>query len=189
MASLFGSGNNGYYGGSPEELRRKRSLEKVKKVILSSQEPLTPYICRILFACMIGVTVVDLAVEVLRSTVGGQKMETEAFLLRLSWSAMVIWGFFAVILIILSMIQLIRNLKFGYEERIYRFKDELEPGEQLSDFDLVKIPESDIDKHALTLYSRVIPGKTFDRYRRYLFVSIAGLLIFTLLYLVLNIAF
>ena len=181
--AYFSSGRNPM-GETPEERSKKKSLRKAQNYLRSSREPMIPFFCKILYWGMIIAPIVDIIMEIGLQVNAENKLSAGAFCLRLSWSALVIWGAFAILLIILSDIQLVRNVKYGYEERVYRFKDEMKPDERLEDFDRVEIPESEIDRDAMTLYSKVIPGGTRAKYLRYVLVAGIGTGVLALLYLI-----
>jgi hypothetical protein len=184
MANFFSSGNRGFYGESADERRKRRQIEKLQRVLRSSREPMIPFLCKLLFWGMIIMSVLDLIMEIGTQVNAEKKLSAADFCYRVSWSLLLIWGFFAIILIILSGIQLIRIRTSGYEERIYRFKDELRPEESLSDYDRVEVPESELDRDALTLYSKEVPGSTRTRYLRYLIIAGTGLAVIAAAFLI-----
>ena len=188
MADFFTSGSRNAMGESPEERQKRRSLRKAQRVLRSSREPMIPFFCKIFFFAMIAMPILDLVMEIGLQIQAEKKLPVGAFLLRLSWSAFVIWGFFAMFLVLLSAIQLVRNAKYGYEERVYRFKDEMGEGEHPEDFDQVEYPTSEKDREAMTLYSKVIPGGTKARYLRYVLIAGIGTGVLGLFYLICRIA-
>lgn len=186
MAEFFSRGNP--YEGSAER-KRQRQLRKVQKVLLSSRESMAAFFAKLLFPLMFIApavnTVMELALELRRE----EKLGAAAVLTRISWSCLLIYGAFALALAVLSLIQLVRVRKFGYEERIYRFKDDLKAGESLSDFDRVELPETELDRDSLTLCSRAVPGGTQARYIRYLLFAAGGTAALGLFYLICRLCF
>ena len=164
---------------------RDRISQKRRKVIRSAHEPLIPFICRILFVCMIGAPVLDIVMELVTRSGSENPSPVRQFAVTLSWSALVIWLFFAAILLILAYFMLIRTVRNGYVDRKYYFEDEIPKGEQLSSFDQEEQPEIDPVKDAdLILYSKPVSYDTKKKYLRYILISGIGSLVLAAVYFI-----
>ncbi len=186
MAGFFSGGDP--YEGS-EERRKRRELRKLQKVLVSSRESMISFLTKISFICLFIITAMNVIMEIGMQANAEKKLGAGEFLTRLSGSLFLIWGVFALIIIVLSIIQLVRNASSGYEEREYRFRDNLKEGERLSDFDRVEAPESERDRDALTLYSRELPGGTRAKYLKYILAAGGGAAAAGLFYLICRLVF
>lgn len=181
--SGFGSARDAEYN----ERDRDRATRKRRKVIRSAHEPMIPFFCSLLFYCMIGAPLLDLLVELVTAFRGTNPAHGMHLAVTIVWSVLVIWVFFAVMLVILSDIQLVRTVKNGYEERVYYFEDEIPKGTSISEYERVEQPEIDASKDAdLILYSKKADYDTRKKYLRYVLISGGGAAILGVLYFVLK---
>ena len=164
---------------------RDRAAAKRRRFIRSAHEPLIPFFCRLLFVCMIVAPVLDLIMEFARKAAGNVSSSDAGFAVVVSWSALVIWCFFAVFVLILSGVQLIRMARFGYEEKKYLFEDEIPAGTEPGRYKRVDQPEIDGNKTPeLILYAGkpdYDPGK---RYRFYAAAAAGGAAVLALVYFI-----
>ncbi len=184
--SFFGFGRMG--STREDELNerdRDRISRKRRRVIRSAHEPLIPFVCRVLFICMIAAPAADLLLEIATRTKRINPPGAAEFAVTLSWSALVIWLFFAVILIVLADIMLIRIVKSGYTDRKYYFEDEIPQGESIAGYEQEEQPEIDPDKDPdLILYSAPVSYDTRKKYLRYIVIAGGGSLILALIYFI-----
>ena len=106
-------------------------------------------------------------------------MTFPVYLLRVSWSAFMIWIFFAAILAGVSIIQLYRVTYKGYEELEYRFADEIESSSEIAEY---KVVDGSDDDPEMTLYARPAKVSAWDRYSRYIKICAVGTLVLGALY-------
>ena len=161
----------------------KRAARKSRKVIKSARQPLIPLLCRILFVCMIAFTAADMVMEIAGRMKQAHPAPLKQFAVTLSWSALVTWGFFALLLVVMADIMLIRTVRSGYQDRKYYFKDEIPEDEPLSAYEQEEQPEIDPVKDAdLILYSRPEKYDTRMKYLRYVLIAGGGALLLALIY-------
>ena len=118
-----------YYNREREAERREKqeqkSERKRRKVIRANYEPLLPVIVKELFWAMLILLPVTLLVEIIVTIQDKRTSGPAAFFLRSSQSRLAVWLFFAVPLLALCLIQLIRVCYYGYKEKTYKFSDEI----------------------------------------------------------------
>ncbi len=171
-----------------EELNRRdrnRADRKRRNIVRSAHEPLIPFICRILFILMIGVLCIDVFMEIVTHALGRNPAAGASLAGTIFWSALVIWLFFGVPLLILADIQLVRIWKFGYVEKKYYFRDEISGEADRNGYEPVEQPEIDMEKSPeLRLYAKNVGEEARKRYLRYVVITGVGTLILAVGYLV-----
>ena len=164
---------------------RDRLAQKRRRIIRSSHEPLIPFVCKVLFVCMIGAPIADIVMELVTRSRRVNPPSGAEFAVTLSWSVLVIWLFFGLFLIVLADIQLFRTVKKGYVDRKYYFEDEIPRGESVSTYEQEVQPEIDPVKDAdLILYSKPVKYDTRKRYFRYVIISGGGAVILAVIYFI-----
>ncbi len=133
------------------ESHRERRIRKVDKI---NKTPIIPATCRILFWCMIVLTTVAAPLEASTSLRFGPKLAPVDLLLRVNKTALVVWSFFAALLVAASVVQLLR-IHRGYVETMYKMN-----------------PSGDYSK------TEQIAPNPARKYRRFILVAIAGILVF-----------
>lgn len=106
-----------------KEKREKKDLKRRRNVIRAEYEPLFPAFFGILYRAMLLLPAVDLLAE-LAVRMRGQTDWIE-FFSRWGWSAFAIWIVFGGAVILLCVCQLLRGRLTGYEEKQYRFAEEI----------------------------------------------------------------
>jgi hypothetical protein len=139
------------------ESNRERRIRKADKVY---NTPIIPATCRILFWCMIALTAIAAALEVITCLRFVSYLGTFDFLLRVNMTALVVWSFFAAFLVAISVAQLLR-IRRGHVET--RYKANL------------------IGNYSST---RQVVANPQEKYRRYIGVAAAGIALLGGLYLV-----
>ena len=179
----FGRMGNSFRDDEANARDKDRANQKRRKVIRSAHEPLIPFFCKILFICMITAPMLDVLMELVTHFRGTNPMRGAQFAVTLSWSILVIWLFFGIILLILADIQLIRTVKYGYVDRVYYFEDEIPKGEMLSHYEQVEQTEIDPQRDAdLILYTKPVSYSTKKKYLVYVITAGGGALILALIY-------
>lgn len=111
-----------------KEKRDQKELKKRRRVIRAGYEPLLPALFRPLYFGMFLMPAVDILAELIVWMQG--KTDAAAFLNRCSQSAFAIWIAFGGAVLLLCGLQLLRGKLFGYEEKQYRFLEEIPEGER-----------------------------------------------------------
>lgn len=150
----------GSYFSRERELERMEKLQQKKekrrrKVIRASQEPLLPTVIHGLFIGMLLLVPATLAVEIIVTLEGKRNGGFREFFCRSGWSLLCVWLIFGALVLFLCSVQLIRIYYFGYEEKCYRFADEI-PDREFFLYTRVYEPEG-TQEEELALYAG--PGK------------------------------
>ena len=111
-----------------KEKREQAELKRRRNVIRAGYEPLLPVFFRPLYFGMFLMPAVDILAELIVWMQG--KTDVVAFLERCSQSAFTIWIAFGGAVLLLCILQLLRGKLFGYEEKQYRFFEEIPEGER-----------------------------------------------------------
>ena len=138
-----------------------------------------PYYCKVFLLCMCGLPMLDALLEAVIWIRGKVSMTFPLYLLRVTWSAFMIWIFFAAILAGVSIIQLYRVTYKGYEELEYRFADEIESSSDIAEYEVVDGSDDDPE---MVLYARPAKVTAFERYSRYIKISAVGTVVLGVLY-------
>lgn len=150
----------GFYFSRERELERtekqqQKNEKRRRKIIRASHEPLLPTIIHGLFIGMLHLVPVTFAVEIIVTLEGKRSGGFMEFLCRSGWSLLCVWLIFGAPVLFLCSVQLIRIYYFGYEEKVYRFADEIPDGEFFL-YARVNEPEGK-EEEDLALYAG--PGK------------------------------
>ena len=163
--------NTFFYRESEVEKNEKaemRNQKRRRKILRINQEPMLPIViqllCRLMWASIPVVWIVE-AIVVLE----GKRTEgMAAFWNRSSYSILYTWLFFGGITAALCILHLIRVHWSGYEEKIYKFADEV-PEKEFVEYTRVNPGERD---DTLVLYGKTTRPPAGKRYRHLLLQTV-----------------
>lgn len=168
------------------EKAEQKQLARRRKIIRDGYEPIIPFFCKAAMILMIVLPIADIILEIVTLVQNRDLLTVADFFRRISWSVLIIWVVFGAILALLSMIQLgfVRNR--GYEERIYKFTDEIPSGElsqyrKETDEDKAKAM-GDFDEQ-LTVWSKPAPRSAWDIYTKNIEIVLIGAAVLLVFYL------
>lgn len=147
---------HGSYFSRERELKRmekqqQKNEKRRRKIIRASHEPLLPALIYGLFIGMLLLLPLTFAVEIIVALEGKRNGGIIGFFSRSGWSLLCVWLIFGALVLFLCSIQLIRISYFGYEEKIYRFADEI-PDREFFLYTRVNDPEGE-EEEDLVLYA------------------------------------
>lgn len=149
----------------------RRNQKRRRKILRTSQEPLLPVVIQLMYRLMWAAILVVWIVEAIVMLEGKRAEGMAAFWIRSSYSVLYTWMFFGGITTALCVLQLIRVHWFGYEEKIYKFADEI-PEKEFSEYTRVNPEELD---ETMVLYEKTTELPVEKKYRQILLqTALAG---------------
>lgn len=154
------------YFSKEQELERSEKIEKKnqkrrRNIVRTGQEPLLPFVIQGLFWMTAGAIPVVWILEVVVTLQGKREAGLAAFFERSSCSVFYAWLILGGMTVVLCAVQLLRVYYFNYEEKIYKFAEEIPAGE----FARYSVVNPEQEDKTLLLYAREADPSAEKKYK------------------------